>query len=158
MYPDTFNKLFIVVTLFKLVFHDILNVEVQNTIADWNGVKSDLQYAQLFRNFKETGTRLALMPHTTLKKTGFLGIDESSLAQGTLFNCENFQNCYAYKFTYNGRTGARSFWQDGKDVAYNDADTFRCGVAAYYDSSTAKCRLDRRAARTYYYLLHLMNY
>ena len=127
------------------------NTVVSNTVSDWDGAKSALQYANLFRNYEDgVATRLALMPLRNLKKTGFLGFDEATLQSSTLINCENFQNCYTYKFTYNGVARARSFWQvRGVDLPYQDADTFRCGVIAYYDQASSKCKLDGRASHLY---------
>ena len=120
----------------------------QNTVTDWDGVKSELKYAGLFRNYDGAKTRLAVLPHLDAKKSGFLGLSEATLNTGSVLNCENFQNCYTYKFTYNGQQRARSYWQSGKkqDLPYPDADTFRCGVSAYYDADASKCRLDARAA------------
>ena len=59
------------------------NTIVFNTVADWDGVKSDLAYAGLFRNYEDSSTHLALLPHASFKKTGFLGIDEGTMAAST---------------------------------------------------------------------------
>ena len=77
-------------------------------------------------------------------RTGFLGLRESAVSSpNSLVNCEKFQNCYAYKFTYNGIERSRMYRQDGVDKPFVNDDIFRCGVAAYYDK--AKCRLDTRS-------------
>ncbi len=37
------------------------NTIVFNTVADWDGVKSDLAYAGLFQNYEDSSTHLALL-------------------------------------------------------------------------------------------------
>ena len=122
------------------------NTVTDNSITDADNAREDsIRFARLFRNFNTDGsTYLGLMPLRDVKRTGFLGLNESAVSSpSTLLNCEKYQNCYAFKFTYNGavvqRLSARG--------AYVDDDIFKCGVAAYYDSG--KCRLDTRSMHLY---------
>jgi hypothetical protein len=123
-----------------------------NTVTDVDNTRENaLAYAGLFRNFDSDGsTYLGLMPLRDVKRTGFLGLSESDVASpNSLINCDRFQNCYAYKFTYNGVEQKRIYRQDKVDKPYVDNDIFRCGVAAYYDQGASKCRLDTRAMHLY---------
>ena len=126
-----------------------------NAITDAFSVKSPIAFARLFRNYATDGTtRLAQMPFTGLKKTGFLGQGESGLSPTTVVNCEGFSNCYAYKFTFNGIVKSpRTFWPKdtylNKATPYNEVDIFRCGVTGYYDESSLKCKLDLKVVPLY---------
>jgi hypothetical protein len=125
-----------------------------NKVIDIDNIRDErISYAGLFRNYDSDGsTYLGLMPLRDVHRTGFLGLNESSVASpNTLINCEKYQNCYAYTFTYNGLplVGQRSYRQNGVDKAFVDDDIFKCGVAAYYDKSTSKCRLDTRSMHLY---------
>ena len=130
------------------------NTVIDNKITDVNNARdSGLSYAGLFRNFNSDGsTYLGLMPLKDVRRTGFLALNESAVAPpNSIVNCEKYQNCYAYKFTYNGLETRRMYRQSvgGVDRLYADEDTFKCGVSAYYDSATSKCRLDVRAMHLY---------
>ena len=129
------------------------NTVTDNCIIDVdNARESRIGFAGLFRNFNTDGsTYLGLMPLKDVHRTGFLGLSESSVSTpNTLLNCDTYQNCYAFKFTYNGVAVQRLYRQDGADKAYIDNDIFKCGVSAYYDSGVSKCRLDTRS-------MHLFN-
>jgi hypothetical protein len=143
------------------------NTVTDNKITDADNAREDhISYAGLFRNFDSDGsTYLGLMPLRAVRKTGFLGLNESAVSSpNTLVNCDKYQNCYAYAFTYNGvelnglsPDGSRlmfrrTYWQDGvvgMDKPFMDEDIFKCGVAAYYDSNALKCKLDIRSMHLY---------
>lgn len=123
-----------------------------NKITDVDDAQDDhISYARLFRNFDSDGsTYLGLMPLSSVRRTGFLGLNESDIPPtSSMINCEKFQNCYAYGFTYNGASIQRMYRQDGVDRAFVDDDIFKCGVAAYYDKGASKCRLDVRSMHLY---------
>ena len=128
------------------------NTVTDNRITDVDNARdSGLTYAGLFRNFDSDGsTFLGLMPLRNVRRTGFLGLTESEVSSpNSLINCEKYQNCYAYKFTYNGLERQRTFWKNGVSTPYVDNDIFKCGVAAYYDPGASKCRLDVKAMHLY---------
>lgn len=128
------------------------NTVVDNKVTDLDDARDDgIAYARLFRNFNTDGsTYLGLMPLRDVRRTGFLGLNESAFSATNIpINCEKYQNCYAHRFTYNGLDVQRMYRQDGVDRAYVENDIFKCGVAAYYDRSTSKCRLDTRSMHLY---------
>ena len=128
------------------------NTVIDNKVTDIDDAKDDaIAYARLFRNFDTDGsTYLGLMPLRHVRRTGFLGLNESAFSSTNIpINCERYQNCYAHRFTYNGQDVQRMYRQDGVDRAYIDNDIFKCGVAAYYDTSRGKCRLDTRSMHLY---------
>jgi len=123
----------------------LLENQVTNAFSD----VSPLTHAGLFRNFDNKKTSLLEMPFVGLSKSGFLGFPVSTLTSGgsstNILNCEKYQNCYAYSFTFNGVERSPRLIRrpdTGLTSQYVDDDIFRCGVSAYYDSATAKCRLD----------------
>jgi hypothetical protein len=121
-----------------------------NSITDNNDIVSALSFAKLFRNFKSGHTELPVMPKSSLKRTGFLGFDESLLTKSTVVNCQSFQNCYAAKFTFNGvEQGTRTYWENNANKIYDQADIFRCGVIGYYNLQYKKCRLDLKVLPLY---------
>ena len=124
---------------------------VDNQVTDAYNAPYPISYSQLFRNYQTDGvTSIAKMPFYSYNKTGFLGYNTSVLATSSIVNCENFQNCYAYPFTFNGAQVSRTYWtQNGVAQPYNDDDIFRCGVTAYYDSSSSLCRLDTKVLPLY---------
>jgi hypothetical protein len=130
------------------------NTIIDNKIIDIDNTREEhISYAGLFRNFNSDGsTYLGLMPLRDVRRTGFLGLNESAVTlPNTLINCEKYQNCYAYTFTYNGipLNGQIIYRQNGVDKLYVDNDIFKCGVAAYYDKIMSKCRLDTRSMHLY---------
>ena len=125
---------------------------LDNQVTDLFGAKQPLAYAGLFRNYGSDGTTsLAKMPLSTSNRTGFLGLTPAGLSNTAIVNCEQFQNCYAYPFTFNGAQVTRTYWPQGSyaSVPYINDDIFRCGVTAYYDSARSKCMLDVKALPLY---------
>lgn len=122
---------------------------LENQITDAFSDVSSISYAGLFRNYDSKKTSLRQMPFVSLNRTGFLGYSQAALTSGgsstNILNCERYQNCYAYPFTFNGvEKSPRLIIKSvaGQSTPYLDDDIFRCGVAAYYDAKAAKCRLD----------------
>ena len=125
-----------------------------NYVTDSYDVRYPLEYSALFRNYNGQQTQFAKVPGAVLEKTGFLGVSEAALWNGVtttyLQNCESVQNCYPFTFTFNGIPQAKRWYTSGKSlIGYNNADIFRCGVAAYFDSSTNKCKLDTKVLPLY---------
>jgi hypothetical protein len=80
------------------------NTVTENRVIDQDNIRDErVSYAGLFRNFDSDGsTYLGLMPLRDVRKTGFLGLNESKVAApNTLINCDKYQNCYAHTLTYN---------------------------------------------------------
>ena len=131
---------------------------VGNDITDAYAGKYSLEHARLFRNYENRQTKMASMPFSSLKQTGFLGYPASSLASSGsttyLINCERHQNCYAFQFTVNGVVQNQRVARGSVSTSlqnYDDSDIFRCGVFAFFDSSPSvfKCRLDVQVVQLY---------
>ena len=132
------------------------NTVLENTIVDAFADSSTISYAGLFRNYDDKRTSFRQMPFVSLNKTGFLGYPQVSLTSGgsstNILNCEKYQNCYAYPFTFNGVEKSPRLIKktpSAPAIPYANDDIFRCGVAAYYDSAEATCRLDRQVLPLY---------
>ena len=123
---------------------------IENMVTDVDDARdASIEYARLFRNFDTDGsTDIGIMPLNGVDRTGFLGLSDIP-PTSSLINCERFQNCYAYEFTYNREKVQRKYRQNGVDRIYSDDSIFKCGVAAYYDSGASKCRLDTRSMHLY---------
>lgn len=114
-----------------------------------NTPDGSIGYAGLFRNYATDGsTSIARMPYSSANSTGFLGYAASALNPQTasIKNCDNFQNCHAHPFTFNGAQVTRTYWPQNSfaDTAYSQGDAFRCGVMSYYDGAQNLCILDRK--------------
>lgn len=122
---------------------------LENQLTDAFSDPAALSFAGLFRNYDNRKTSLRQMPFVSLNKTGFLGYPQAALTSGgsstNILNCEKYQNCYAFPFTFNGMEKSPRLIRKtiaSPAIPYIDDDIFRCGVSAYYDSGEAKCRLD----------------
>ena len=124
-----------------------------NTVTNALNTKDlSLVYAQLFRNYQTDGTTsMANLPLSSSTNTGFLGLVPTAVVGQSMVSCEEYQNCYAYPFTYNGVQVTRAYWVQGAttDTPYDADDIFRCGVAAYFDSKLNKCFLDLKVLPLY---------
>jgi len=129
------------------------NTMVYNAITDPFNAKTQVTYSKLFRNYaSDATTRFAKMPYSAMKRTGFLGRNEGDLSKTTIFNCESFSNCYAFKFTFNGmEKKPRQYWPLGsvRNSNYRDIDIFRCGVSGYFDDASSKCKIDLKVFPIY---------
>ena len=120
-------------------------------ISDANGGTSPVAFSSLFRNYDSRGvTQMANMPFLGYNKTGFLGQAQDVLTTGSIVNCENFQNCYAYPFTVNNAPVQRAVPAGlTNKTRYDDSDIFRCGVFAVYSAALSKCILDQSVLPLY---------
>lgn len=129
---------------------------LDNQITDPFSIQQPIEFAGLFRNFEGTTTQLGRMPFlSSLNTTGFLGAAPSALMDlkyltKYISNCNNYQNCYPYTFTFNGLPRSPRLLRVKNVLTnYSESDIFQCGVAAYYDASKSLCVLDTQVLTLY---------